>query len=81
MAGSVSGTLWFTKHVSEKIIFTAALCEWLATLLILCYVLTLLPQLHGIEISLPVVTSGHSHKGFLCSASKNKVDVEQVVVK
>ena len=81
MAGSVSGTLWFTKYQGEKIIFTAALCEWLTTLLILSYVLSLLPQLDGIEISLPVVTSGHSHKGFSCGTDKSKEEVEQVVVK
>ena len=43
-------------------------------MLILLYVLTLLPQLDGIEISLPKVTSGHVHKGFF-SSSDNKVGV------
>ena len=45
-------------------------------MLILLYVLTLLPQLDGIEISLlPKVTSGHVHKGFF-SSSDNKVGVQ-----
>ena len=43
-------------------------------MLILLYVLTLLPQLDGIEISLPKVTRGHVHKGFF-SSNDNKVGV------
>ena len=62
------------ENATKKLYFSAALCEWLATMLILLYVLTLLPQLDGIEISLPKVTSGHVHKGFF-SSSDNKVGV------
>ena len=62
------------ENAKKKLYSSAALCEWLATMLILLYVLTLLPQLDGIEISLPKVTSGHVHKGFF-SSSDNKVGV------
>ena len=70
----------YRKHHEEKFMQSAALCEWIATLLILAYVLTLLPQLDGIEISLLKVTSGHSHSGFCgYGSSKSKKDEEMVV--
>jgi len=79
MAGVAIGVLFRVEkedeNATKKLYFSAALCEWLATMLILLYVLTLLPQLDGIEISLPKVTSGHIHKGFF-SSSDNKVGVQ-----